>query len=139
MARPGSLLLAACCAVAASCASVTIDLSDLRQPVMLNSIDALRALRATDGSARGLDPVKVDTWEASVGLRNVQYPYGSVSTRTDDAQAVAFEQIGGLPLRAIADVRLYVASTAVFGLVWSHNAVKVLPSGDVVDLLRRAR
>ena len=77
---------------------------------------------------------EVGIYDASVGARGVVHGYGSVTTRTDDAQPRAFDLIGGEERSAIVDVRLQIIATATYPLLWMHHAVKVLPVGVVVEL-----
>jgi hypothetical protein len=127
----GSVLL---CTVLCSCMSVMYDLRDLEQPVTMNgnpfvcAPDAAPSLRPIDGYVASVSK--------AVGGASSSMNTTSMDEERNEAQARAFEKIGGDASLAITDVRLDAESLGVFLLTAIMASSKVGAMGAVQQIDR---
>lgn len=110
------------------CYSTTLDLDELQQPVTMSPSAIAHRTDTSPGQA------DVGSYAA---LRAYQFRAILMSSQmavADDAQAAAFEQIGGDPRRAVTGVRLHVDFTGSYLVLAALARVQIRAEGSVVEL-----
>ena len=130
------LLLATCSA----CMSVTYDMRKLSQPVILNRNPFVHAAESR------VQMSQIDTYQAAVFVAMVVTSQGggpgggsqttTANTSVNEAQAKAFEKIGGDNSMAITDVMFNANSFGMNLLIGVADRVEMIGKGSVQKIVR---
>ena len=112
------------------CDSVTYDMHQMHQPVVINGNPFLDS-----GNAGVPALAKVDSYAAEVNEAQMTASNGNATTtqinRKNNAQVAAFAKIGGQSNRAILNVTLDANFTAVNALMALGSEISIKATGDV--------
>lgn len=120
----------ACLFLSSSCLTATLDLRDLEEPVILNGNPFL------GGEPEGRVASQVAEYKGQVGESSVASGYSSSRTVANDAQAAAFEQIGGSKNRAITGLSIEVTGWGMNALFALGEVVAISAKGKVMEYER---